>query len=130
MFLAIAVTTKVVDLLGSRFQHGSILLIFCFTHGEPNKRKGDRNRECGNSRPLFLPQLSQVGAGRVNRFASRGLSQYADDIQQFSFFFAITQPDRYTPLRLISCPALQPIRGVRARCARHRTGWGWEGPAR
>jgi hypothetical protein len=68
--------------------------------------------------------------GRVNRFAPRGLSQYADDMQQFSFFFPITQPDNYGLLRLIPCPALQPIRAVRARCARHRTGWGWEGPAR
>jgi hypothetical protein len=30
-----------------------------------------------------FPQLSQVDAGRVNRFAPRGLSQYADNMQQF-----------------------------------------------
>jgi hypothetical protein len=123
------------SLCGLRFKLRSIrhlfqCLVFRLTHGEPYEREPDRCGECGNSPQLFFPQLSQVGAGRVNRFAPRGLSQYADDMQQLSFFFPITQPDRYRQLPLISCPALQPIRAARARCARHKTGWGWEGQAR
>jgi hypothetical protein len=91
--------------------------------------KGLYGSRRNSPQPFFL-QLSQVGAGRVNRVAPRGLSQYADDMRQFSFFFAITQPDVRRRLRLTSCPALQPIRAGRARYARHRTGWGWELPSR
>ena len=70
---------------------------FCRSHIKPHKGERDRCGECGNSRPPFFQQLSQMGAGRVNRFAPRGLSQYADDMQQLSFFFPITQPGGRTP---------------------------------
>jgi hypothetical protein len=61
--------------------------VLSFVSPTVRQTKGERDRcgERGNSPQPFLPQLS-----RVNRFAPRGLSQYADDIQQFSFFFATT----------------------------------------
>jgi hypothetical protein len=68
---------------GSWIQLRSILHLFecsafCPGHGEPYKRQRDRCDECGNSPQPFIPQL------RVNRFAPRGLSPYADDMWQFS----------------------------------------------